>query len=113
MTDSPPSGTHLTSTSRLRPHPHLYPDLVRLQVMGLSIRDAISATSIEDYDAFMANVADTSFLSLEHDEDVIIVHEHVGADDSVIRSEKFGASDLAAAYFEQEAKIAGEMGLGS
>jgi hypothetical protein len=81
--------------------------------MGLSIRDAICATSIKKYDAFMADVADTSFLSLEQKDGIIIVYEHDGADDSVIRSGKFEASETAARYFEQEAKIAREMGLGS
>lgn len=79
--------------------------------MGLSIRDAISATSIKDYDAFMADVADTSFLSLEHSDNMIIIYEHRGADDSIIRSGSFEASDLAARYFEQEAKMAAKMGL--
>lgn len=80
--------------------------------MGLSIKDAISATSIKDYHAFMADVADTSFLSLEQKDGIIIVYEHDGANDSVIRSGKFKASDLAAVYFEQEAKMANDMGLG-
>jgi hypothetical protein len=51
--------------------------------MGLSIGDAISATSIKEYDAFMADVAETSFLSLEHNKNIIVVYEHDGADDSV------------------------------
>jgi hypothetical protein len=79
--------------------------------MGLSVRDAISATSIKDYDAFMASVASTSFLSLEHKNDIIIVNEHESTDDSVIRSGRFGASGLAARYFEQEEEMAKEMGL--
>jgi hypothetical protein len=54
--------------------------------MGLSIGDAISATSIKEYDAFMADVAETSFLSLEHNKNIIVVYEHDGADDSYYSS---------------------------
>jgi hypothetical protein len=79
--------------------------------MGLSVRDAISATSIKEYDTFMASVASTSFLSLEHKNEIIVVYEHEGTDDSVVRSGRFGASDMAARYFEQEEKKAKEMGL--
>jgi hypothetical protein len=79
--------------------------------MGLSARDAIAATSINDYDTFMANVASTSFLSLEHINDIIVVYEYQGIDNSVIRSGRFGASGQAARYFEQEEKAAKEMGL--
>jgi hypothetical protein len=79
--------------------------------MGLNVRDAISATSIKAYDAFMASVANTSFLSLEHKDDTIVVYEHEGTNDAVIRAGRFGASGLAARYFEQEEKAAKEMGM--
>jgi hypothetical protein len=79
--------------------------------MGLSVRDAISATSIKEYDTFMASVASTSFLSLEHKNDMVVIYEHQGTDDSVIRAGRFGAGGLAARYFEQEEKAAKEMGM--
>jgi hypothetical protein len=79
--------------------------------MGLSVRDAISATSIKAYDAFMASVANTSFLSLEHKDDTIVVYEHEGTNDAGIRAGRFGASEVAARYFEQEENMAKEMGL--
>lgn len=85
--------------------------LLGLQVMGLKPRDAISAESVERYDTFMAEVMDTSFLSLEHDNDNVKVYEHDSADDSIIRSGTFGASSLAASFFEQEEAMAIEQGL--
>lgn len=79
--------------------------------MGLKIRDAISADSMSEYDKFMAGVADSSFLSLEHKDDVIIVNEYDNEDDSIFRAGKFKANEMANAYFEQERKMAVEMGL--
>lgn len=79
--------------------------------MGLKIRDVISADSMSEYDEFMAGVADSSFLSLEHKDDIIVVNEHNSEDDSIFRAGKFKAGELASAYFEQERKMAVEMGL--
>nr|GFD61193.1 hypothetical protein [Tanacetum cinerariifolium] len=56
-------------------------------------------------------VAATSFLSLDHNYDTITVYEHDGADEYVIRSGVFAASDLASSYFEQEHEMAVEKGL--
>ncbi|KAK6001801.1 hypothetical protein QM012_002291 [Aureobasidium pullulans] len=79
--------------------------------MELTIKDAISAESMDEYDTFMAGVSDSSFLSREHKDGVIIVNEHNSEDHSVFKTGKFKASELAAAYFEQEREMAIKMGL--
>lgn len=75
------------------------------------MRDTISADSMNAYDEFMAGVSDSSFLSREHKDGIIIVNEHNSTDHSVSRTGKFKASELATAYFEQERKMAIQMGL--
>ena len=70
--------------------------------MGLKIRDVIQEESLEAYNEFMSNVADTSFLSLDFADDRITVTEHHGADETIIRSDSFAANDLAQDYFDQE-----------
>lgn len=79
--------------------------------MGLKTRDTISTDSMNEYDAFMAGVADSSFLSLEHKNDIITMNEHNSKDHSIFRTEKFKASESATAYFEQEREMAVKMGL--
>jgi hypothetical protein len=85
--------------------------LLLLGVMGLSVRDTIAEESIVAYDAFMSTVAETSFLSLDHNDSTITVYEHDGTDEYVIQSGAFAASDLASSYFEQENEIAVEQSL--
>lgn len=79
--------------------------------MVLSVRDTIAEEGFVAYDAFMSSVAATSFLNLDHSNNTITVYEHDGADEHVIRSGAFAASDLASSYFEQERKAAEEQGL--
>jgi hypothetical protein len=90
---------------------HAVQSLLLLGVMGLSVRDTIAEDSIVAYDAFMSTVAETSFLSLDHNDSTITVYEHDGTDEYVIQSGAFAASDLASSYFEQENEIAVEQGL--
>lgn len=78
---------------------------------SLKMRDTISASSKPSYEAFMSNIADSSFLSWEHKDNMVIVYEHNSKDDSIVRTGWFEASGLAAEYFEQEKKIAVRMGL--
>lgn len=85
--------------------------LLLLGVMGLSVRDSIAEEGTVAYDAFMSAVAETSFLSLDYNDDTVTVYEHDGADESVIRSGAFAASDLASSYFEQEREMAIDQGL--
>ncbi|KAG9624359.1 hypothetical protein KCU64_g19823, partial [Aureobasidium melanogenum] len=79
--------------------------------MELTSRDTISAESLNEYDAFMAGVADSSFLSREHKDGIIVVNEHNSENHSILKTGKFKASELATAYFEQERKMAVQMGL--
>lgn len=78
---------------------------------SLTMRDTISASSILSYDTFMSNVADSSFLSCEHKDGIIVVNEHNSKDESIIRSGKFKASEMATAYFEQEREMAVRIGI--
>ena len=79
--------------------------------MELTMRDIIFADSMNAYDEFMANVSESSFLSREHKDGIIIVNEHNITDNSIFKTGKFKASELATAYFEQERKMAIQMGL--
>jgi hypothetical protein len=79
--------------------------------MVLNVRETIAEADIVAYDAFMSSVAQTSFLSLDHNDNIITVYEHDGADEYVIRSGTFAASDLASSYLEQERRMAIDQGL--
>ncbi|KAH7150303.1 hypothetical protein B0J13DRAFT_549892 [Dactylonectria estremocensis] len=80
--------------------------------MALSPRDAIHSDDLSRYDAFMADIADTHFLDMYLETNMITINVYEGSTNELARSQLFSPSSNAHRYFDQENEAANEV-LGS